>query len=60
MQIEGIDWEFPEIRNVDPLPGNEDCWKIYKEMLRAPDLVHIGFSATLNMLLPIDFRQVLQ
>ncbi|MEB2778545.1 zincin-like metallopeptidase domain-containing protein [Algoriphagus sp. D3-2-R+10] len=44
-QIEGIDWEFPEISRDEPLPDNEQCRKIYEEMLRAPELVHTGSSA---------------
>jgi len=44
-QIEGIDWEFPKISKADPLPDNEQCRKIYEEMLRAPELVHKGSSA---------------
>ncbi|MEP1085220.1 zincin-like metallopeptidase domain-containing protein [Algoriphagus sp.] len=44
-QIEGIEWEFPEIGHTDPLPENEQCQKIYEEMLRAPELTHQGSSA---------------
>ncbi|MCE7056283.1 ssDNA-binding domain-containing protein [Algoriphagus sp. AGSA1] len=44
-QIEGIDWEFPEISKAEPLPENEQCQRIYEEMLRAPELIHSGSSA---------------
>ncbi|WP_339870247.1 zincin-like metallopeptidase domain-containing protein [uncultured Algoriphagus sp.] len=44
-QIEGIAWEFPEVSKEEPLPDNEQCRKIYEEMLRAPELVHSGSSA---------------
>ncbi len=44
-QIEGIDWEFPEISKADTLPENGQCQKIYEEMLRAPELIHKGSSA---------------
>ncbi|WP_339869744.1 zincin-like metallopeptidase domain-containing protein [uncultured Algoriphagus sp.] len=44
-QIEGIDWEFPELQEKDPLPINEKCQKIYDNMLQAPGLVHTGSSA---------------
>tara|TARA_R110002020_G_scaffold292781_2_gene508159 strand:+ start:382 stop:1413 length:1032 start_codon:yes stop_codon:yes gene_type:complete len=43
--IEGIEWEFPEIKEAVSLPDNEQCRKIYEEMLRAPELVHNGSSA---------------
>ncbi len=44
-QIEGIDWEFPAVSKEEPLPDNDQCQKIYEEMLRAPELVHSGSSA---------------
>ncbi|WP_339869313.1 zincin-like metallopeptidase domain-containing protein [uncultured Algoriphagus sp.] len=44
-QIEGINWEFPEVSKEVPLHDNKRCKKIYEEMLRAPELVHTGSSA---------------
>ncbi|MEB2787227.1 ArdC-like ssDNA-binding domain-containing protein [Algoriphagus persicinus] len=44
-QIEGIDWEFPALLTKESLPVNEQCQKIYEDMLRAPELIHKGSSA---------------
>jgi len=44
-QVEGIDWEFPEMPAVRPLPVNGQCQKIYDEMVRPPELVHQGTAA---------------
>ena len=48
-QIEGIDWEFPEIINTDQIPINEQCQTVYADMVRPPELIHKGSSAYYRM-----------
>ncbi|PZX51579.1 antirestriction protein ArdC [Algoriphagus ratkowskyi] len=44
-QIDGIDWEFPEVNKNIQFTVNEQCQRVYDEMLRAPELNHKGSSA---------------
>ncbi len=44
-QIEGVEWEFPELSTIESLPVNEHCRKIYEDMVRPPELIHKGSSA---------------
>lgn len=44
-QIEGIDWEIPEVGNSTAVPVIERCQKIYEEMPSPPKLEHWGTQA---------------
>jgi len=44
-QIEGIDWELPEVSKNVQFKVNEHCQRVYDEMFRAPELVHTGSIA---------------
>ncbi len=44
-QIDGIDWEFPDVPQTDGLPVLERCRQVYNEMLNPPELVHGGTEA---------------
>lgn len=44
-QIEGIDWEFPEVVNTVSTGMDDECLKILEGMPNPPELIHSGSSA---------------
>lgn len=44
-QIEGVEWNLPEMKTGEEMPLNERCEQVFEEMLNPPKVVHLEDQA---------------